>query len=324
MTSDSNSTARPASAAQVSSAEFLGADDSTAHTTERASAETLDISSLSAAVECLRGRRFAVLTGAGVSTDSGIPDYRGTGSSPRAAMTLRAFLTSEQARRHYWVVSHLGWHPFRAAEPNSGHRAITALEASGKVPGVITQNIDGLHVRAGNEFVVELHGSLDRVWCLSCHHEYTRSEIAVWLEELNPRLAAAQSTPALPDGTVEVDTSVRTLIDGLTVPECRKCGGILKPGVVFFGETVPIDVYRWAERVLESADVLLVAGSSLAVNSGMQLVERAIRRRQRVVIINRGPTRADHRATVRIEGGTTESLVALAGALIPAGSAKLD
>src|SRR6478736_6060047 len=204
--------------------------------------------SIARAIEVLAGRRVAVLTGAGVSTDSGIPDYRGKGAPVRTPMTAQTFLASEQARRRYWVGSHLGWRAFAAADPNPGHRALARLEGSGIATGVITQNVDGLHVRAGSRRVVELHGTMRRVFCTHCGQVFDRRDLAA--------------------------------------------------------------------RV-QGSEALVIAGSSLVVNSGIRLLERARRRRLPVVIVNRGETRADSRATVKIDAGTSEVLRALAEALPP-------
>ncbi|MFB9309849.1 NAD-dependent SIR2 family protein deacetylase [Agromyces hippuratus] len=262
------------------------------------------------AIELLRGARVAVLTGAGVSTDSGIPDYRGEGAPVRTPMTVQTFLASEQARKRYWAGSHLGWRTFASAVPNRGHLALAELEARGIVSGVITQNVDGLHRRAGNQHVIELHGSMDRVLCLTCGQHYARQAVAARLEDLNPEIDLETAIRPAPDGDVEVDD-----VDAMVVPACTVCGGILKPDVVFFGEFVPADRFQAAASLVQGADVLLVAGSSLVVNSGMRLIEQARRKRLPIVIINRGLTKGDGRAAVKIEAGASETLVAIAAAL---------
>ena len=262
------------------------------------------------AVNALAGRRVAVLTGAGVSTDSGIPDYRGKGAPARRPMTVQQFLSSEQARQRYWLGSHLGWRRFAAAEPNAGHRALAALERSGAAAGVVTQNVDGLHLRAGSSRVVELHGTMRRVACLQCGQVFDRRDLAVRVEADNPWLAAADDLPLGPDGDV-----APAQVEGFRIPSCSVCDGVLKPDVVFFGEFIPAEKFREAEQVLRQSDALLVAGSSLVVNSGIRLVERARRRRLPVVIVNRGETRADAHATIKIDAGTSEVLDALADAL---------
>lgn len=265
---------------------------------------------LDRAMDALRGRRIAVLTGAGVSTDSGIPDYRGKGAPVRTPMTAERFLRDDAARRRYWIGSHLGWRAFSAADPNDGHRALAALEAGGIASGVVTQNVDGLHLRAGSRRVVELHGTMRRVLCTHCGQVFDRRDIARRVEEANPWVTVPENIALGPDGDVLPSSS-----DGFVVPECTVCGGMLKPDVVFFGEFIPAEKFREAEALVHGSDALLVAGSSLVVNSGIRLVERARRRRLPVVIVNRGETRADARATVKIDAGTSDVLRALASAL---------
>lgn len=263
--------------------------------------------SIDRAVEVLAGRRVAVLTGAGVSTDSGIPDYRGKGAPTRTPMTAQQFLASADARRRYWVGSHLGWKVFAAAEPNDGHRALAALEGAGVANGVVTQNVDGLHVRAGSGRVVELHGTMRRVGCLQCGQVFDRRDLAERVEADNPWISLPENVELGPDGDVTPASA-----DGFVVPDCSVCGGTLKPDVVFFGEYIPVEKFREAEQLVHTSDALVVAGSSLVVNSGIRLVERARRKRLPVVIVNRGATRADQRAAVKIDGGTTDVLRAFA------------
>ena len=265
---------------------------------------------LEAAAELLRGRSIAFLTGAGVSTDSGIPDYRGKGAPTRTPMTFDVFVGDEAARRRYWVGGHLGWRHFAASAPNPGHEAVAAFEDSGVARGVVTQNVDGLHVRAGSRRVVELHGTMRRVFCLHCGQVFDRRDIAERIDAENPWLRPGEHVELGPDGDVLPETT-----DGFVVPACSVCGGVLKPDVVFFGEFVPAERFREAEQLVRAADALVVAGSSLVVNSGVRLVERARRRRIPIVIINRGPTRADARATLKIDGGTSAALTTLLGAL---------
>ncbi len=265
---------------------------------------------LAAAIEVLSGRRIAVLTGAGVSTDSGIPDYRGAGAPVRTPMTAQQFLASDDARRRYWVGSHLGWRSFAAARPNDGHRALADLERAGVVSGVVTQNVDGLHIRAGSSRVVELHGTMRRVFCTHCGQVFDRRDLAERVETDNPWITVPDSVELGPDGDVLPATS-----DGFIVPTCSVCSGMLKPDVVFFGEFVPVAKFAEAEQIVRSSDALLIAGSSLVVNSGVRLVERARRRRLPVVIVNRGATRSDAKATVKLDAGTSEVLRSLADAL---------
>jgi NAD-dependent SIR2 family protein deacetylase len=264
-----------------------------------------------AAAALLSGRRIAVLTGAGLSTDSGIPDYRGEGAPVRTPMTFTQFLSDTNYRKRYWAGSQLGWRRFDGAEPNAGHRALASLELDGGVNGVITQNVDGLHLRAGSQRVVDLHGSMDRVRCLSCGQLYARADIAARLEELNPWLAAVTPEALGPDGDVTIDD-----VDQFEVPSCSACGGVLKPDIVFFGEFVPREKFVEASALVQKADALVVAGSSLVVNSGIRLLDHATRRRIPVLIINRGITKGDTRATLKIDAGATETLVGLRDRLL--------
>jgi NAD-dependent SIR2 family protein deacetylase len=259
-----------------------------------------------AAVLALRGRTIAVLTGAGVSTDSGIPDYRGEGAPARSPMTFQQFLADTEYRKRYWAGSHLGWRTFSAAAPNDGHRAIAELELAGIADGVITQNVDGLHLRAGSQRVVDLHGTMDRVSCLRCGQFYARASIAERIADDNGWLDAPDAVELSPDGDVEIADPGRFVL-----PECTVCGGMLKPDVVFFGEFIPREKFGEASALVKSADALLIAGSSLVVNSGIRLLDQATRRRLPIVIVNRGATKGDTRATVKIDAGTSETLVGL-------------
>jgi NAD-dependent SIR2 family protein deacetylase len=254
----------------------------------------------------LAGKRVAVLTGAGVSTDSGIPDYRGEGAPVRNPMTFQTFTTDERARQRYWAGSHLGWRHFSAAEPNDGHRALATLELSGTVNGVITQNVDGLHLRAGSRRVVDIHGSLDRVRCLHCGQTFARIDISERMAAANPWLDAPEGVKLNPDGDVDIDA-----VDEMIVPACSVCGGVLKPEVVFFGEFVPTEKFAEAAALVKSADALVIAGSSLVVNSGIRLLDQAAKRRMPIVIVNRGVTKGDARASLKIDAGASEVLVAL-------------
>ena len=266
-------------------------------------------SDIARSAELLRGRRIALLTGAGISTDSGIPAYRGEGARTRAdPMTGGRYLADEAARRRYWIGGHLGWKSFAAAQPNSAHIALADMERDGVVTGVITQNVDGLHLRAGSARVVEMHGTMRRVLCLQCGQVFDRRDIASQIEELNPWIMVPDNVILNPDGDVEV---ARERLDGFVVPSCTVCGGMLKPDVVFFGEFVPVDRFRAAESLLRGSDALIVAGSSLVVNSGVRIVERARRRSIPLIIINREPTRADAWADVVLAGGTGEVLPTL-------------
>ncbi|KFF59620.1 NAD-dependent deacetylase [Cryobacterium sp. MLB-32] len=267
---------------------------------------------LDAVAAILHGKQTVVLTGAGVSTDSGIPDYRGEGAPVRNPMTFQTFAGNERARKRYWAGSHLGWRHFRAAQPNLGHDSLVLLERAGIVSGIITQNVDGLHTRAGSRHVVELHGSMDRVICLVCGQAFGRDSVAARLEAANPLLNSPDAVRLAPDGDADVDD-----IDGFIIPACTVCGGMLKPNVVFFGEFVPTERFASAQSLVQGADALIVAGSSLAVNSGIRLLEQARRRKLPIIVINRGATKGDGRAVLKLEAGTSETLAGLAERLCP-------
>lgn len=259
----------------------------------------------------LSDRAVAVLTGAGISTDSGIPAYRGAGApSRRTPMTIRTFLDNESARRRYWIGGHLGWRAFASAEPNAGHLALAGLEDDGVITGVVTQNVDGLHLRAGSARVVELHGTMHRVLCLNCGQVFSRPAVAERIDRLNPWIAEQREVVLGPDGDVTTEATAEFVI-----PECTVCGGTLKPDVVFFGEFVPSARFAGAESLLQASDALLVAGTSLAVNSGVRIVERARRRRIPIVVVNHEPTRADRWADVVIAAGTSEVLAGIGARL---------
>lgn len=268
---------------------------------------------LDTAIDLLRGRRIAVLTGAGVSTDSGIPDYRGEGAPPRTPMLFAAFLASEDARRRYWAGSHLGWRQFASVQPNDGHRAIARMERAGLVTGIATQNVDDLHERAGSANVAHVHGRLRTVSCLGCGRCFDRQRIADDIERLNPWVRLPERVRLQPDGDVEIDAS-----HAFEVPECEACGGMLKPDVVFFGETVPPRAFAEARAIIAAGEAVLVAGSSLVVNSGTRLLEVARRAGAPIVIVNRGETRWDARAAARVDGGSSEALSTIAEALVSA------
>ncbi len=288
---------------------------STTGPTTGAAAGSVTADDLDRVVEVLAGKRIAVLSGAGLSTDSGIPDYRGAGRVVRKPMTFQEFLADPAKRQRYWAGSHLGWRSFAAAVPNDGHRALAALEDAGIVAGVITQNVDGLHLRAGSRRVVEIHGSMDRAVCLRCGQVFSRSDLAATIDRENPWIDEPGSVQLQPDGDVEI-----TDVERFVVPACTVCGGDLKPDVVFFGEFVPAEKFREAVSIVADADALLVVGSSLTVNSGVRLVDHAARRKNPVVIVNRGETRSDRRAAVKLDAGTTETLVHLAERLSAAAS----
>ncbi|GGQ69697.1 NAD-dependent protein deacetylase 1 [Streptomyces pilosus] len=254
-----------------------------------------------------------VLSGAGISTESGIPDYRGEGGSlsRHTPMTYQDFTGSPQARRRYWARSHLGWRTFGRARPNAGHRAVAAFGRHGLLRGVITQNVDGLHRAAGSEGVVELHGGLDRVVCLSCGAFSPRAALAARLEEANPGFAPT-AAGINPDG--DADLTDEQVGDFRVVP-CTVCGGVLKPDVVFFGENVPPQRVEQCRALVREASSLLVLGSSLTVMSGLRFVRQAAEAGKPVLIVNRDPTRGDRHARTRIALPLGAALTAVADRL---------
>lgn len=265
---------------------------------------------LAATVGLLARRTWTCLTGAGMSTDSGIPDYRGPDSPRATPMMYGDFVGSEANRQRYWARSYLGWQRTVGAWPNEGHRALAAMADRG-LNGVITQNVDGLHAAAGSDPVIDLHGRLADVICLNCGRRTSRNEYQEQLTALNPDVAGelADHPELLPDGDAIVDDW-----SGFRVAPCPYCGGVLKPDVIFFGESVPRERVDASFRLIDAADVLVVAGSSLAVMSGLRFVRHVVREdagNKPVVIINRGATRGDELATVKIDAGTSEALAAL-------------
>jgi NAD-dependent SIR2 family protein deacetylase len=254
-----------------------------------------------------------VLSGAGISTESGIPDYRGpTGLSRRVSpMTYQTFVTDPLARRRYWARSHLGWRTIAGAQPNAGHRAVASLRRLGLVQGIITQNVDGLHQAAGGGDVVELHGALARVVCLHCGQTTTRGELDARLRLANPAFVGWASV-VNPDGDVELDAAS---VDGFRTVDCSACTGLLKPDVVFFGENVPRERVQDCFAMVEAAQSLVVLGSSLSVMSGRRFVLRAAKAGIPIAIINQGPTRADEYATVRLDAALGPTLQEVAGHL---------
>lgn len=267
---------------------------------------------LDALASLLQGRRVAVLTGAGMSTDSGIPDYRGDGSRPRTnPMTVQRFLETAEARQRYWAGSAVGWQRIRDARPNAGHLALARLERAGVVTGIATQNVDSLHSAAGSQRVVELHGHLRTVSCVTCGRSEPRASLDARLRAENPWLPADPATVAIrPDGDADLAG-----LERMRVPACRACGGVLKPDVVFFGEFVDPQQRAAAEALVDEADAVLAVGTSLVVNTGLRLVHRAKRAGLPVGIVNRTPTPADEQAAVRVTGGASAVLTALADRL---------
>lgn len=257
------------------------------------------------------GGGVVVLSGAGLSTESGIPDYRGPSGVARrgAPMTYQVFTQDPLARRRYWARSHLGWSTIARAVPNAGHRAVARLQHAGLVDGVITQNVDGLHTEAGSGGVVELHGRLDEVVCLGCGAVGSRWELHRRLAEVNPGFEAHVAA-VNPDGDVDLADAA---VVGFRTVDCDRCGtGILKPDVVFFGESVPAARVSRCFALVESARLLLVLGSSLTVMSGRRFVLRAARLGIPVAIVNQGATRGDAYAAVTVDAPLGRLLPALA------------
>ena len=264
-------------------------------------------------VRLLAGRRVCVLSGAGLSTDSGIPDYRGplTRAKARNPIQHRAFVTDPATRARYWARSVLGWPRFRAFAPNGAHRACTTLERAGHLTGILTQNVDRLHRKADSRDVIELHGALHEARCLGCGATEDRDALQQRLLALNPEADRLAHTLA-PDGDADLDPAA---VAGFVVAGCLACGGVLKPDVVFFGDNVPKPRVEEAFARLDAADALLVVGSSLMVFSGYRFVLRAAARGIPVAIVNLGESRGDEHAAVRVDAPVGEVLPRLAAAL---------
>ncbi|MFI5955426.1 NAD-dependent protein deacetylase [Cryptosporangium sp. NPDC051539] len=271
-----------------------------------------DLAELTALV---RRGGVVVLSGAGISTESGIPDYRGPSgaySRNHTPMTYQAFTRDQTARRRYWARSFLGWRTISRAAPNDGHRAVARLQRNGLVDSIITQNVDGLHQAGGADDVIELHGSLDRVICLDCGDLSGRLELDDRLRGANPHFGGETDPETVnPDGDVDL---AEELLDGFAVVDCVNCGGVLKPDVVFFGENVPKDRVVDCHATVDRAGLLLVLGSSLTVYSGRRFVMQATKARIPVAIVNQGPTRGDECAAVRLDSPLGPTLAALAAA----------
>lgn len=266
-----------------------------------------------ALVALLSGRRLVALTGAGCSTESGIPDYRGQGRPPvRSPIQHDAFIRRPEVRLRYWARATVGWERFSRARPNPAHAALAAMETAGILRGIITQNVDRLHHAAGSRRVVELHGALAEVRCLDCGAREDRGELHRRLLVANPTWLDGVVAVA-PDGDAELPASA---VGDFRILGCAGCAGTLMPDVVFFGGTVPAAKVAAAWSFLDEADVLLVVGSSLAVYSGWRFVRGAAERGIPVAVVNIGQTRADEISRVRIE--------APAGALLPRIAARLE
>jgi NAD-dependent SIR2 family protein deacetylase len=270
---------------------------------------------MAALAALIGGGGVAILSGAGLSTESGLPDYRGpTGLARRAEpMTYQAFTGTAEARQRYWARSYLGWRRIAQAVPNSGHYAVAELERRGLLNGIITQNVDGLHQAAGARNVIDLHGSLSRVRCLGCGQRTSREVLDQRLRAVNASwaasLAGAQSSVVNPDGDIVLRASA---IDGFQVVDCAQCGGVLKPDVIFFGENVPRVRVDQCYEMVSGSRALVVLGSSLTVMSGYRFVRHAAKLHIPVAIINHGPTRGDEHAMLTLDaplGRTLSTLV---------------
>ncbi|WP_446664249.1 NAD-dependent protein deacetylase [Flexivirga sp. B27] len=270
---------------------------------------------LAALTDLLGDGGVVALTGAGLSTESGIPDYRGADGERRfQPMTAQELLADREARRRYWARSYVGWPRFASARPNDGHYAVAALQAAQVIGPIITQNVDGLHQAAGAVDVAELHGSLEQVVCMQCGERYARAAVDEWLQLANPDFDRSADGPLRPDGDVAIAES---LISGFRLVHCVVCGSdLLKPDVVMFGESVPKPLVEQCFSAVKSARAVLVLGSSLAVMSGYRFVRRAVREGIPVAVVTHGWTRAtDEEVSVRIDAPLGETLAALADAL---------
>ncbi|AKQ67804.1 NAD-dependent protein deacetylase of SIR2 family [Myxococcus hansupus] len=269
--------------------------------------------SVEALAALLRRRRTVVLTGAGCSTESGIPDYRGPGTRARARNPIqhREFMTRPEVRARYWARSLMGWPRFSSARPNAAHAALAALEQAGHVPGLITQNVDQLHHAAGSSRVIELHGALARVRCLTCGAQERRVDLQERLLALNPDFSH-EVLELRPDGDADLTSEQ---LSSFHVPACRLCDGPLKPDVVFFGDNVPVPTVEAAFALLEEGDALLVVGSSLAIFSGYRFLVRASERRMPIAILNMGECRGVELADVHLEARAGDALPRLVEAL---------
>ena len=257
---------------------------------------------------------MVALTGAGLSTESGIPDYRSPEAlvKPRRPIHGPEFVRSPHARQRYWARAALGWEWMRLAEPNAGHRALAALERGGVVVHVVTQNVDGLHRKGGSRRLTELHGSLAQVGCLACGSLEDRDALQARILALNPGWTTT-AAPAAADGDAELPSD---RVEAFSVPTCTMCGGVLKPRMVFFGDNVPRAIVDEAFGATDAAGLLLVVGTSLHVYSGYRFLRRAVERGIPVAIINRGPVRGEEHAALKIEASTGQALDALARALL--------
>ncbi len=291
-------------------------NDTASHVPPSATVDPAALDALHAFVE--RHPRLLVLTGAGISTDSGIPGYRDRdGRWMRSPpIQLQEFLGSDAARRRYWARSMIGWPVVGRARPNRSHVALARLGDAGRIERLVTQNVDGLHQRAGSADVIELHGGIDRVTCIDCGAQHPRAAIQTMLEAANPALLGAQAEPAA-DGDAHLEWAA---LDTFRIPACPACGGLLKPAVVFFGENVPRERVALASQALDAADALLVVGSSLMVYSGYRFCVWAQARHKPIAALNLGRTRADPMLTLKVEAPCASALDALNARLGVAGA----
>jgi NAD-dependent SIR2 family protein deacetylase len=258
-----------------------------------------------------RHQRLLVLTGAGCSTASGIPDYRDAAGQWKRTqpVTLQDFLASEHTRKRYWARGLVGWRLMRRAQPNGAHRSLANLERSGRIEQLVTQNVDGLHQAAGSRSVIDLHGRVDAVVCLSCKRRSPRERVQAELVARNPAFAVLDAEGA-PDGDADLEGVDFTAFD---VPPCDACGGLLKPDVVFFGESVPAERVRLAMAAADRADALLVVGSSLMVLSGFRFAKAMAAAGKPIAAVNLGRTRADDLLALKVEDRCTAALAFLLG-----------
>ena len=271
---------------------------------------------LQPALDLLHGRRVVTLTGAGVSTESGIPDYRSPEAlarGPRRTIQGPEFVRSEALRRRYWARAMAGWERFRLARPGPSHRALAELEDAGIVSALITQNVDRLHHAAGSRRITELHGALAEVVCLDCGAIEERDLVQLRMNQLNASWIDGP-VPMAPDGDADLPDH---LVESFVIPTCLRCDGVLKPNVVFFGDNVPRFIVEEAYAHVDAAEALLVTGTSLTVFSSYRFLLRAAERKIPIVIVNRGPVRGEEQATLKLEATTGETLSALAGLLCP-------
>ncbi|MCB1908646.1 MAG: NAD-dependent protein deacetylase [Rhodocyclaceae bacterium] len=282
----------------------------------------MDRNTLAPLIELLRDEPIAVLSGAGLSAASGLPTYRGADGQwlHRKPILHQDFIRSAAVRRRYWARSLVGWPTIGHAEPNVGHLALASLEHRGAVNAVITQNVDGLHQKAGSRAVIELHGSIARVRCLACGADHLRAEVQDWLRASNPAFdgALAEGVTGGPDGDAQLDEGRH---EDFTVPDCPACGGVLKPDVVFYGDGVPRERVDRAMAAVDRASGLLIVGSSLMVYSGYRFADRAHRQGKPVVAINRGLTRADALLSAKVDVDCALALDEAANAIGAPGNA---